>query len=139
MALPVAFSLLHSELNDFLFAPLGEEVDGQAPLSVLSALTRLDIDPWAEAARLAAMPRDAVVDALVSLIGRFPREQQTPAEAREIAGRLAALLPTRPAWASPAAASAARPRRRPRAIWLLAGGVIIVLAAIAMRGWLPWP
>jgi len=135
MALPVAFSLLHSELNDFLFAPLGEEADGQVPLSVLSALTRLDIDPWAEAARLTAMPRDAVVDALVSLIGRFPREHQTPAEAREIAGRLAALLPTRPVRTSPAAPRTARPR----AIWLVAGGAIIVVAALAMRGWLPWP
>jgi len=48
MALPANFSLLHSELNAFLFAHLGEEENG-LPLTVLSALTRLGADPWAEA------------------------------------------------------------------------------------------
>jgi hypothetical protein len=56
MALPVPFSLLHSDLNDFLFASIGEEQNG-VTLSVVSALTRLGVDPWEEAARLTPCPR----------------------------------------------------------------------------------
>jgi hypothetical protein len=55
MTLPPRFSLLHSDPNDFLFALVGDQQNGM-PLNVIPALTRLDIDPWAEAARLAALP-----------------------------------------------------------------------------------
>ena len=51
MTLSARFSLLHSDLNDFLFAAVGDEPNGM-PLSVISALTRLGVDPWDEAARL---------------------------------------------------------------------------------------
>jgi hypothetical protein len=37
MTLPVRFSLLHSDLNDFLLASVGEEQNG-VTLSVVSAL-----------------------------------------------------------------------------------------------------
>jgi hypothetical protein len=37
-----------SEYDDFLFASMGEDRNG-LPLSVLSALARLDVDPWEEA------------------------------------------------------------------------------------------
>jgi hypothetical protein len=40
-----------SEFNDFLYAPIGVERN-EMPLSVLSALARLNIDPWGEAAEL---------------------------------------------------------------------------------------
>ena len=43
MALPVRFSLLHSDLNDFLFAAVGEEQNG-VTLSVVSGLIRLGLD-----------------------------------------------------------------------------------------------
>jgi hypothetical protein len=56
MALAARFSLLHSDLNDFLFAAVGDEPNGM-PLNVISALTRLGMDPWEEAARLAALPK----------------------------------------------------------------------------------
>jgi hypothetical protein len=48
MALPARFSLLHSDLNNFLFASVGEEQNG-VTLSVVSGLTRLGLDPWEEA------------------------------------------------------------------------------------------
>src|SRR5690242_20785761 len=92
MALPASFSLLHSELNDVLYATLGKEENGE-PLSVLSALTRLDIDPWEEGARLAELPKEAAVRALTPLIALFPEEHRSPAQVRDIAVRLAALLP----------------------------------------------
>jgi len=56
MALPARFSLLHSDLNDFLFAAVGQEQNGM-PLNVVSGLTRLGLDPWEEAGRLAALPK----------------------------------------------------------------------------------
>jgi hypothetical protein len=42
-----------SRYNEFLFTVICEEPNG-TQLSVLSALTRVDIDPWEEAARLSA-------------------------------------------------------------------------------------
>jgi hypothetical protein len=94
MALPANFSLLHSELNDFLFAALGEEENG-SPLSVLSALTRLGADPWAEGARLSELPKDAAARALVTLIAMFPRENRGFSEVMALAEELAGLLPQR--------------------------------------------
>jgi len=38
-------SLQRSEFDDFLFAPIGDEKNGML-LSVISALARLDLDPW---------------------------------------------------------------------------------------------
>ena len=71
MALPVRFSLLHSDLNDFLFAAIGEEQNG-VTLSVVSALTRLGVDPWEEAARLTPLPKARAAETLAKLIARLP-------------------------------------------------------------------
>ena len=46
---------LGSQFDDFLFAPIGEEENGML-LSVVSALARLDLDPWQEAASLTGLP-----------------------------------------------------------------------------------
>ena len=62
MALPARFSLLHSDLNDFLFASVGDQQNGM-PLNVVSALTRLGVDPWEEAARLSALPKALAAEA----------------------------------------------------------------------------
>jgi hypothetical protein len=43
-------SPLGSEFDDFLYASIGEDSNGVL-LSVLSALARLDVDPWEEAAK----------------------------------------------------------------------------------------
>src|SRR5438874_9483049 len=91
MALPERFSLLHSELNAFLFASIGTEENG-APLSVLSGLTRLGIDPWAEGARLAKLPKEAAAGGLAPLIALF-RKNRSESDVRELAVRLAGLLP----------------------------------------------
>jgi hypothetical protein len=94
MALPSQFSLLHSDLNDFLFAQIGEEASG-APLSVLSALTRLGADPWAEGARLSDLPRDVAARSLVPTIAMFPEATRGGSDVLKLAERLAALLPQR--------------------------------------------
>jgi hypothetical protein len=92
MALPARFSLLHSDLNDFLFASVGEEQNG-VTLSVVSALTRLDVDPWEEAARLTPLPKARAAEALATLIARLPIRRTESLDDLAISRRLVELLP----------------------------------------------
>lgn len=57
-------------LEAFLSAALGEEPNGMT-LSVVSAFARLDLDPYREAARLAAMPRRDAATSLARCIARL--------------------------------------------------------------------
>ena len=92
MALPARFSLLHSDLNDFLFAPVGEEHNG-VTLSVVSALTRLGLDPWEQAARLTPLPKARAAEALATLIARLPISRTLSSDDLAISQRLVELLP----------------------------------------------
>jgi hypothetical protein len=83
---------LGSEFNDFLFAPIGEERNGML-LSVLSALARLDVDPWQEAAELAQLPRQTATQRLASLIAALPDGPSAHLDPGSIAARLIVLLP----------------------------------------------
>lgn len=85
-------SLINSEFDDFLFAPIGDEGNGMT-LSVVSALARLDFDPWREAARLSYLSKDKSLLALQLMIERLPGAHRTLADATTIAARLVALLP----------------------------------------------
>ena len=60
-------SNLTSRYNDFLFATICEEANGMR-LSILSALARMNVDPWEEAARLASMPKAIAEQTLVSTL-----------------------------------------------------------------------
>jgi hypothetical protein len=93
--LPAAFSLLNSEFNDFLFAPVGNDEDYR-PLSVLSALTRAGLDPWQQAARLRRLPRGAAIETLASMLAALPGRTCSIAETQDAASRLIALLPPQP-------------------------------------------
>jgi len=92
MALPRAFALLDSEFGAFLYASIGEDRNG-APLSVISALTRLDIDPWQEAVRLAGLRVEEAVSALAQIIDGLPEVRREFWDSRRIAASLVALLP----------------------------------------------
>jgi hypothetical protein len=92
MALSARFSLLHSNLNDFLFASVGEEQNG-VTLSVVSALTRLGLDPWEEAARLTPLPKARAAEALAALIARLPISRTLSSDDLAISQRLVELLP----------------------------------------------
>src|SRR5579871_6864247 len=84
---------LGSEFNDFLFAPIGEERNGM-PLSVLSALARMDVDPWQEAAELARLSKENATQRLASLIAAaLPGKPSVRQDPGTIAARLIALLP----------------------------------------------
>ena len=80
------------EFNDFLYASIGAD-KREMPLSVLSALTRLNVDPWAEAAELSELPRDTATRRLASLIGRLPGGQGAQTDANAVAHRLIELRP----------------------------------------------
>lgn len=92
--LPPAFSLLRSELGDFLYARIDKE-DG-APLTVLSAFTRKGIDPWQEAAKLQRLSPEAARRNLAATIAALPEEPRSMDEALMLAARLIAFLPRRP-------------------------------------------
>ena len=95
MTLSASLSRLPREFDDFLYAPIGAEGDGMV-LSVLSALARLDLDPWREAANLARLPGETATERLASLVAKLPDGQSPHREPGSIAVRLIALLP-RPA------------------------------------------
>jgi hypothetical protein len=80
------------ELDRFLFASVGEEVDGM-PLSVLSALARLNLDPRGEAARLSRVAGEAAADQLARTLARLPGGRWTASEMQRIAAGLVELLP----------------------------------------------
>jgi hypothetical protein len=89
---PISVSQFSSEFDTFLYASVEERSDGPM-LSVLSALARLDIDPWQEAAKLARMTRDKAVCRMAALIESLPGDCSTHMNSKAIATRLIALLP----------------------------------------------
>ncbi len=82
----------HSELDPFLFADVGEDVDGPQ-LTVLSLLARLGLDPRTEALRLSKLPDEAAASALTSSIEALPGSGWSAADARLMAVRLLENLP----------------------------------------------
>jgi hypothetical protein len=134
-----AFSLINSEFNEFLFASVGDEENGM-PLSVISALTRLGIDPWEQAAKLSALPLSVAESTLAPMIARLPAGSWLPSDAKSIAARLVMLLPRRrPTAPSERQGHAVKVVNSQTALW----AVCIILAAIgvvsiALNGELPW-
>ena len=81
----------NSEFDSFLFAAVGDEQNGMA-LSVLSALARLDMDPWLEAASLRRLPTSAAASRLTRLLSMLPNRQPIPPGSATIE-HLIGLLP----------------------------------------------
>jgi hypothetical protein len=88
------FALGNSEYNPFLFSPVDDE-ESEFPLTVLSALARLGIDPWQEAARLSALPREAAAQSLAAALAKLPRKAREAASLAATATRLVSWLPAR--------------------------------------------
>jgi len=81
-------SALGTQFDDFLFASVRDDRNG--PLSVLSALARLDVDPWRMAATLAKLPRTAAAQSLASLFADLP---DGPGDREAVATHLVTFLP----------------------------------------------
>jgi hypothetical protein len=92
-----ASDVLHpngSDYDAFLYAEVGEDRTGAA-VTVLSALARLDLEPWTEARELSRLARE---DAQVRLTKHFEAITDIPALALASKGRaakLVSLLPKR--------------------------------------------
>src|SRR5271157_3271525 len=84
--------LIGPEFDEFIGASIGEDRNGTG-LSVLSALARLDVDPWQEATSLARMPREAAAVRLNALIDALPQEPASAIPSKTGAADLVALLP----------------------------------------------
>lgn len=127
---------LRPDLDQFLFATVGDERDGM-PLSVISALTALGLDPWTEATRLSSLEKGEAVKQLVLMIARLPGERWVSSDIRKIAVGLIERLPS-------ASGTAVAPdsRRQPgvelapsKIFWLVCLLVTMVaLAGIAANG-----
>lgn len=92
MTRTVSIPGLGSEFDAFLFATVDEDKNGML-LSVLSALARLDVDPWQEAARLARLPAESATRRLSSLLEALPDAAPVPRDPGTVAARLIWLLP----------------------------------------------
>jgi hypothetical protein len=83
---------LDPQFDRFLYAPLCEQ--DEMTLSVLSALTRQNIDPWQLAARLSQLPKAQAVKTLAPIVQESDCGRWSPSDANETAVRLIGLLPS---------------------------------------------
>jgi hypothetical protein len=92
MTLRRPYRPLRPDLDEFLFATVGEEIEGVS-VSVISALARLGLDPWKEAGRLSSLSSREAAEQMARLIAELPGCFRPLEEAREIARHLVGLLP----------------------------------------------
>ena len=133
MKMRTSFSHPGLEYAAFLFEPLGDDRNG-VPLALASILGRMSLDPWSEAASLAAMPTDVAAHKLASIIEAMPHQVVPRVESSTLAERLIRLLPKRPGPAAPATqplADARATERRPLyryLVWLALFCVLLIAA-----------
>ncbi len=101
-------SYLTPQFDDFLFARLDEDSEA-TPLSVLSVLARLGVDPWEEAAKLSGLERVSAAKRLVEFIAATPGAPTAYLSAKTVSDRLIDLLPS-------SAGVAIQPRQE-RGVW----------------------
>jgi len=92
-------------LRPFLQTSLWEE-RGDAPVSLLSALARLDLDPWQEAAALSRLPRELAARQLGDLLKRManrPLAAEFDADCQRAVELLPNLDPAPPGGPAPGA------------------------------------
>src|SRR4051812_2839890 len=94
MSLRALYRPLRPDLDKFLHATVGEEQEG-VTLTMISALVRLDLDPWDEASRLSALKKPEAGAQLAETISRLTGTRWTFPEARRLADALVELLPRR--------------------------------------------
>ena len=135
-------AFLSTEYNDFLFASIGADASGTS-LTVVSALARLDLDPWVEAAKFARMPVGVATQKLAELLSRFTEIPSARIDSAKTAARLTALLPANfrrkmlsPSLSVPALHPAAQALMGPRFFVFLLSvtlGVMLVMQIIVVQ------
>ncbi|WGR93677.1 hypothetical protein MTX26_28980 [Bradyrhizobium sp. ISRA443] len=86
-------SVLSPKYDEFLFAVICEDGNG-TQISVLSALTRMNVDPWAEAACLDGMAGPRARKRFVAVVDQVSGRTWSGPEKDEVASRLVGLLPS---------------------------------------------
>jgi len=125
---------LGCEFDKFLHAVIGN--DNGMPLTVLSALARLDVDPWEEAAKLTRLTEQCAIAQLASLLGALRHGPVLCPDPIGTAGPLIALLPHQE-HASPVRRTLARvaPGKHPTAVSILLP-VLTYLLFMLLSNWL---
>jgi len=125
-------SALGATFNVFLFATVCEERDGM-PVSVISTLARLDLDPWAVAAELAQMPAGDATRRLSSLLAGIVDDPRAQPDRATIATRLVGLLPSSAKTEVPSRPEVAGglTAAQPRALGLLCLALLVSMAISA--------
>jgi hypothetical protein len=83
---------LDPRFDRFLYAPICER--DEITVSVLSALTRQDIDPWQLAAQLTRLPKAQAVKSLATIVEESDCRRWSRSDASEVAARLIEFLPS---------------------------------------------
>ena len=81
-----------NKFDNFLHASIGADGNGMT-LSVLSALARLDVDPWEEAGELSKLSEELGAQRLAALLSRLPTRQRADEDTGSLVERLIRLLP----------------------------------------------
>jgi hypothetical protein len=129
------FSVRDSGYASFLSATLWEE-SGGAPLTVISALARLGLEPWDEADRLGRLSRHRAALTLAISISKLPINGMGVPNYPAIAARLVELLPQFDVIGNRDTHDGASSRRLGGGVslwWFVVAGVLLILQ---MRGWL---
>jgi len=86
---------LRTDLNDFLFSPVANDENGMH-VTMLSALARSGVDPWDEAASLAALSQESATQKVVQMLGGVPNGPSPGDQTTSLAARLVAQLHSPP-------------------------------------------
>ena len=80
------------ELESFLFSEVGIQQNGM-PLTVLSLLARMGVDPWNEAKRLSVLPNKSAVSWMAITISRSSSYSSKQSDVTTLASHLVDRLP----------------------------------------------
>jgi hypothetical protein len=123
---------LDPRFDRFLYAPLCER--DEITVSVLSALTRQNIDPWQFADCLTRLPKAQAAKSLACIVEASSGTERSPSEANEIAVRLIEFLPSQKN--SSLAPASTESLRAHLAIWVMYGifwGTLAVYAGTSQQ------
>ncbi len=118
-----------TDFDRFLYASVGKDQDGSV-VTVVSALARLGLDPWKEAAKLASLGREAACARLGRSLSGFKDVPSLALEHAAVAAALTALLPDRLSRRATKLTKPAIPNGLPiRARWVFAIFMVFLVLA----------
>src|SRR5687768_2002028 len=86
---------LRTDLNEFLFSAIANDESGMH-VTMLSVLARSGVDPWEEAASLAALSRESATRKVVQLLTGLQNGPSSGDQTESLAARLVVRLHSSP-------------------------------------------